>query len=201
VATRILLLRHGQSTWNASGRWQGWADAPLSGSGEAAAAAAAADPALDRITAAVSSDLQRAARTAEMIALARGWPPVTTFRGLRERGAGLWTGLTRAEIDEGWPGALRGRGDVQIPGGEAPAAVAARAVATLHRIAARWLGESVLAVTHGGVVRRIESFLGAHHAVVPNLGGRWVVVDAGVLTLGDRVTLAGPALDPIAQAE
>jgi broad specificity phosphatase PhoE len=193
VGTRILLLRHAQSVWNAEGRWQGWADPPLSPSGEAAAAAAAADPAFDPIDGAVSSDLERARRTADIIAGLRGWPPAGCYRGLRERGAGLWTGLTRAEVEEGWPGALEGR-VATIPGGEAAAAATSRAVATLHRIAEAWPGQAVLAVTHGALIRLVEAHSGGRPVAVPNLAGRWVEVTGGVIVLGPVTVPEAPMI-------
>jgi probable phosphoglycerate mutase len=199
VATSILLLRHAKSTWNEAGRWQGWADPPLSVLGERAARAAAASPVLGPIGAAAASDLQRAARTAELLGDGRGWPPVSRYRGLRERGAGPWTGLTRAEIEAGWPGALTP--PVVVIGGEPPGAVTARAVATLHRIAGEWPDRAVLAVTHGGVIRLVEAHLGAEPSPVPNLGGRWVHVDRAAVRLGEWVDAlaAAPATgDPTA---
>ncbi len=199
VATSILLLRHAKSTWNEEGRWQGWADPPLSPRGVEAASAAAASPVLREISAAAASDLQRAVRTAELLGEGRGWPPVERYRGVRERGAGPWTGLTREEIEAGWPGALTP--PVVVVGGEPPAAVTARAVATLHRIAARWPGQQVLAVTHGGVIRLVEAHLGAAPAPVPNLAGRWVHVERAALALGDPVDSLMPAVadaDPTA---
>jgi broad specificity phosphatase PhoE len=189
VATRVLLVRHAQSTWNAEGRWQGWADPPLSMPGELAARAAAADPVLDPIDAVVSSDLQRAADTAGLLAGDRPWPAVQRFRGLHERGAGAWTGLTRQQIDERWPGALTPN-VADIPGGESSAAVTARAVATLHRIAAGWPDAAVLAVSHGALIRLVEHHAGGEPAPVVNLGGRWVMVEDGRITLGDPVRLA-----------
>ncbi|MDQ3574297.1 MAG: histidine phosphatase family protein, partial [Actinomycetota bacterium] len=65
---RLLLLRHGQSRWNAENRWQGWANTPLSDLGEAQAVALASrlaptaldGPALEGV---VTSDLERARRT------------------------------------------------------------------------------------------------------------------------------------------
>jgi len=192
VATQVLLLRHTQSTWNASGRWQGWSDAPLSAEGELAARAAASDPALDGIGAAVASDLARARRTAELIAEQRHWPPIGVYRGLRERGAGRWTGLTRAEIELAWPGALETSPPV-IPGGESPAALIARAIATLHRIAEDHPASEVLAVSHGALIRAVELYAGAEAVRVPNLGGRWVEVSAGRLVLGATVGLVPAA--------
>jgi len=187
VATRVLLLRHAQSTWNAEGRWQGWADPPLSAPGEDAALLASEDPLLDKIDAVVSSDLQRASATAGLLAGDR-WPAAERFRGLRERGAGAWTGLTRPEIEERWPGSLVGNPAV-IPGGESPAAVTARAVATLHRIAAAWPDQEVLAISHGALIRLVEHHTGVEPTPVVNLGGRWVEVDRGRITLGVQVRL------------
>jgi probable phosphoglycerate mutase len=96
AVTRLLMVRHGQSTWNADGRWQGHADAPLSVLGEAQAAAAA--EAIGDIDVVVASDLARARRTAEIIADALGVGPALVDARLRERDAGAWTGLTRHEI-------------------------------------------------------------------------------------------------------
>jgi probable phosphoglycerate mutase len=203
VAADILLLRHAQSSWNASGRWQGWADAPLSAEGEADVRLVAGDPSLDPITAVVSSDLRRAHRTAEIIADHRGLPAVTTMRGLRERGAGLWTGLTRAEIEEGWPDAFTTPMTI-IPGGEPRPSVLARAVASLHRMAESWPDAAILAVTHGGVIRLVEQHAGGAHEPVPNLSGRWLSLRAGGhIELGASVILqvAASDLDPIATAE
>jgi broad specificity phosphatase PhoE len=191
VVTSILLLRHAQSTWNEAGRWQGWADPPLSPNGETAARAAGAHALFDDLDAATASDHQRAVRTAELLRQDRVWPPVRRYRGLRERGAGDWTGLTRAEIEATWPGALTPP-VATIVGGEAPAAVTARALATLHRIAAEWPGGRVLAVTHGALIRLVETHLGAAPPVSPNLAGRWVDIDGATLSLGERVDrLAG----------
>jgi broad specificity phosphatase PhoE len=191
VATSILLLRHAKSTWNEAGRWQGWADPPLSPPGEQAARDAAGSPVLGAVEHVASSDLQRAVRTAELLRDGRGWAPVQRFRGLRERGAGPWTGLTRAEIEAGWPGALTP--PVVVVGGEPPAAVTARAIATLHRIAGQWPGRGVLAVTHGGVIRLVEAYLGADPSPVPNLGGRWVHVERADVSLGEQVDAVAPA--------
>src|SRR5258708_25411622 len=74
VLTRVLLLRHAQSEWNAEGRWQGWADPPLSAAGAAAAAAAGDHPALDGVDVAVSSALLRAAETMSLLRRSRRGP-------------------------------------------------------------------------------------------------------------------------------
>src|ERR687894_1848010 len=100
----LLLVRHGESRWNARGRWKGWADPPLSDLGRAQAEAAA--PAAAPVDAVVSSDLQRARETAELMAAVLEVDDVLVETDLRERDVGDFTGLTRAEIEERWPGIL-----------------------------------------------------------------------------------------------
>ena len=91
MTTRILLVRHGESAWNAIGRWQGWADPELSDLGRQQALEAAA--AVGAVDAIVASDLQRAMQTALIISEAIGVGPVQVEAGLRERDVGDWTGL------------------------------------------------------------------------------------------------------------
>ena len=101
-ATDLLIVRHGQSEWNAIGRWQGHADPALSELGRRQAAVAAAS--IGAVDAIISSDLLRAAETAAIIAQQLGVGPVMIDERLRERDVGEWTGLTRTEIDKRWPG-------------------------------------------------------------------------------------------------
>jgi broad specificity phosphatase PhoE len=199
---RLLLVRHGESTWNARGRWQGWADPPLTDLGRAQAEAAA--PAAAPVDALVSSDLQRARETAELMAavLEMGPELVHVEPGLRERDVGDFTGLTRAEIEERWPGVLSNVAasiarDPRF--GETVEVLAARVNAALARLAAAFAGQRVLVVTHGGVVRNLERSLGIEPEPLPNLGGREVVVDpdTGVVELGDRVLLLSPEDVPV----
>ncbi|MGH2760212.1 MAG: histidine phosphatase family protein, partial [Actinomycetota bacterium] len=100
--TRLLLIRHAESQWNAQGRWQGLADPELSERGRAQALAAASRLAgtVERI---VASDLRRAAETADIIGDTLGLGPVERRAELREIDVGRWSGLTRAEIEERWP--------------------------------------------------------------------------------------------------
>lgn len=188
--TRVLLVRHGQSTWNAQGRWQGWADSPLSEIGEEQARAAAKH--LPEVEAVVSSDLVRARRTAELICEGRDLPPAEIYRGLRERGVGEFEGMTNPEIAERFPHLIGSDGSrpLDIPGAEPIPSVIARVVAALTRVARSHEGRAVLAVSHGGVIRALERHLGIEPAHVSNLGGRWIEVDArGGLALGERVRL------------
>jgi broad specificity phosphatase PhoE len=181
---RILLVRHGQSVWNADGRWQGQADPPLSELGEQQAVAAAGGIGL--VDAIYTSDLTRARHTAELVAAQLGFDVAVDAR-LRERDAGDWEGRTRAEIDEGWPGFLdSGR---RPDGYEPDASVLARALAALTAIAVSHEGD-VLVITHGGVVRTVERHLGGDaDGLIPNLGGRWLDHDGETVRLGARVVL------------
>jgi probable phosphoglycerate mutase len=185
---RLLLVRHGQSVWNAEGRWQGHADPHLSPIGEEQAAAAAAR--LDGITAVYTSDLLRARRTAEILALRFGLEAVVDAR-LRERRAGDWEGHTRIEIEARWPGYLAsGR---RPRGYETDESVLARALDALTAIAGEHHGD-VVVLTHSGVVRTLERHLAAADApdidlILPNLGGRWLFAEGGPLRLGERVAL------------
>src|SRR5215813_8680553 len=95
--TRLVVIRHGQSTWNAIGRWQGHADAPLTDLGRTQAARAVAS--LPPVEVIWASDLERARATAAVIGEALGLDVQVDVR-LRERNAGEWTGLTRAEIEQ-----------------------------------------------------------------------------------------------------
>ena len=174
---RVLLLRHGQSTWNAESRWQGWADAPLSEEGlrqaeEMATRLAGSDVRFARV---VSSDLSRSVDTAAVIAGVLGLGDVAVEPDLRERDVGDWSGRTTEEIDLIWPGAIKawrsGRLD-RPPGGEHEPAFRARVVRAVERLAAG-AGEPVLAITHGGVIRALQRHLAIEPAGTQNLGGRW----------------------------
>jgi broad specificity phosphatase PhoE len=172
---RLLLLRHGQSSWNAEGRWQGWADPPLSALGAAQARAAADRLADAELTAVVASDLERARRTAEIVAERLDLPVLPPEPDLRERDIGDWSGLTTAEIEQGWPGWLTAwrAGELERPpNGESRAEIAARVMAVLERLAIQ--EGSLLVVTHGGVIHLVQDHLGCDTVRMGNLCGRWV---------------------------
>jgi probable phosphoglycerate mutase len=181
----LLLVRHGESTWNAENIWQGQADPPLSELGEQQAADAADHT--NGMQAIWSSDLARARRTAEIVAARQGLSVEVDAR-LRERDAGEWQGLTRDEIEARYPGYLvSGR---RPPGYEGDASLAARALAAIDAIGAAHEGQCVLVLTHGGVVRTLERHLGAtDEGLLPNLGGRFFVSEGDGWSLGDRVLL------------
>jgi broad specificity phosphatase PhoE len=183
---RVLLLRHGESTWNVEHRWQGWLDAPLTPAGEAQAAARARTLAHDSFAprAIYTSDLQRAARTAEIIA-AHVESPVVPDTGFRERHGGEWQGCTGTEIDERWPGmrvAWR-RGELRAPpGGEQDVDVLARFDRALTGVLAH-VGTGVgCIVTHHGILRLVATRAGVDvQTVIPNVGGFWFDVVDGRL--------------------
>ena len=188
ATTRVLLVRHGQSEWNAIGRWQGQADPPLSDLGRRQAREAAR--AIGAVDAVWSSDLQRAAETAAIISADIGVGPVVLDPDLRERDAGEFSGLTRAEIEQRFPGYLSDHR--RPPGWEPDEHLLDRALGVMHEIATAVPGGDVVAVTHGGLVYTLETHLGAPHARLANAEGRWIEVDRERLRLGDRIRLADP---------
>ena len=181
--TRLLLVRHGESEWNALGKWQGWADPPLSSLGRVQAKVAAG--AVGSVDAVVASDLQRASQTAEIVAAELGIGPVVVDAALRERAAGPWEGRTRHEIEEGWPGWLAS--GERPEGYETDEHVLDRVLPALATLEAA--GESALVVTHGGVIGAVERHLGLPHNRTPNLGGRIIDVTGGRLVPGDTILL------------
>ncbi len=191
---RLLLVRHGESTWNAERRWQGQADPPLSPHGIRQAQAAA--PALDRAVTVWASDLKRARQTAELLAGPDG--SVQLDARLRERHVGDWTGLTRDVIDADYPGWLdEGR---TPEGWEDDEAVRRRGIPALRDAVAASSGVAV-AVTHGGFIRAVVTGLGGESWPIPNLGGIWLAGDGDRFALGPRVALLGgdaPGLDLVA---
>ncbi|MCY3925227.1 MAG: histidine phosphatase family protein [bacterium] len=188
LVTRLLLLRHAESEWNAQGRWQGQADTPLTDRGRRHAAQAG--PLLGGFEILVCSDLRRARQSAEIIAAGAGIASIDVEPRLRERNAGPWQGLTRAEIERDWPGYLAG--------GRRPAdyetdeQLAARADAALRRVASvadsRGASE-VLVITHGGVIHSLTVRAGLNMAPMPNLSGRWVTVAHGAVEVGEPATV------------
>ncbi|MCP3937987.1 MAG: histidine phosphatase family protein [Actinomycetia bacterium] len=172
--TELLIVRHGESEWNATGRWQGQANPPLSARGQDEARGAAgylAQGALGDFDAIWSSDLDRAFHTARCIAEALAKPIITTHTGLRERFAGPWEGLTRTEIEDGWPGFLE---RFERPEGyEDDEAMLARLLPALDEIASRVVRAVV--VSHGGVIRTLERHLGAPEDSIVNLASRLFV--------------------------
>lgn len=174
----ILLLRHGQSEWNAVRRWQGLADSPLTDLGrQQAASCAAVIDSMDVGMAAVwSSPLRRAAETGTIVAARLGIASVQFDERLREADAGEWQGMTPDEIDVAYPGFLADH--LRPPSFEAFEHVVARVFAALHELAAvdTALDGPLLVTSHSGVIRSVVRRLGEPDERIPNLGGVWIDV-------------------------
>ncbi|MFO1329687.1 MAG: histidine phosphatase family protein [Rubrivivax sp.] len=155
AVTRVLVVRHGETAWNAELRIQGHTDIELNPRGQWQAQQLALALADEVLHAVYSSDLRRAHDTAQPAARAAGLP-VQHHTGLRERGFGRFEGLTFSEIDQRWPeDARRWRQrdtDFAPGGGEALTGFHARCVAAAGELAARHRGQSILLVSHGGVL-------------------------------------------------
>lgn len=155
TTTRVCLVRHGETAWNADRRIQGQIDSPLNSIGIAQAHAAARWLSKVQFTAIYSSDLQRAHRTAEIIA-AHHTQPVRLHGGLRERMYGKFQGLTYAEAEQRYPRAYRRfhdrDPDENFRSGESLSEFSRRVLAALHAIAQRQRGAAILVVAHGGVL-------------------------------------------------
>lgn len=205
VTSRVLLARHGQSEWNALGKWQGQADPPLSDLGRAQARAAARS--LGALDAIYASDLQRAMETAAIISGELGVGPVILDADLRERDAGEWSGLTRDEIKQRYPGYLpedrhtafapeRGT-PKRPPGWEADGPLRTRVLRALARLHEAVPDGDVLAVTHGGVIYVLEDHLGERFHRLANGEGRWIEIGDEKMRLGDRVLLVDDDGTPV----
>ena len=153
--TRVFLLRHGQTAWNAERRLQGQLDVPLDAVGQRQVAQMAAALADEDLSAIYSSDLQRAFDTALALARVTGLP-VMQDKALRERSFGRLEGLTYAEVEALWPDdALRWRRrepDFGPGGGETLRGFYDRSAAAVARLALPHPGQTIAVVAHGGVL-------------------------------------------------
>jgi probable phosphoglycerate mutase len=143
--THLVLVRHGQTDWNLHGRIQGSSDIPLNATGRRQALDAGRVLAGEGWDAIVSSPLLRAYETARILGAEVGIAEIETDDELRERAYGEAEGLTGHEVDVRFAGR-------PVPGRESRGAVIQRVQPALIRIAERHPGQSVLVVTHGGVI-------------------------------------------------
>ena len=153
---KLVLIRHGESTWNHEHRIQGQLDPPLSDRGREQALLLSRRLAARRPEAIYASDLRRAVETAEPIAEATG-VPVRPESGLREIFLGEWEGLHTTELARRYPEAwaawtVEPDWDL-VPGGEAAAEFETRVGATLDAILAHHSHGETIVVTHGGVIQ------------------------------------------------
>ncbi len=156
VEATLILVRHGETEWNAEGRIQGQADSPLTEAGLEQARQTARSLADLTVAAVYSSDAGRARETAVLLAAPHG-VDVETRKGLRERCFGVLEGLTLDEarrrdsaLVERW---LADRINLAPPGGETEGEMCERVLAVLREVAVQHLGETVLLSTHGGPIK------------------------------------------------
>jgi probable phosphoglycerate mutase len=163
LVMRLLLVRHGQSEWNAGRRLQGQADISLSDLGRAQAAALAPVIAAFAPGRAVTSDLRRARDTAAVL----GFPEARREPALREHHVGAWEGRHIPEIMAEDASAYAGwRAGSHTPdGGEPWSQFTRRVTEAIVAEAARGACDNLLVVCHGGVVRALlHGFLGLEPA-------------------------------------
>ncbi|MGA0962072.1 MAG: histidine phosphatase family protein [Ilumatobacteraceae bacterium] len=191
----LLVIRHGQSLWNALARWQGMADIDLSDLGRTQAQVAAEHIAdgphgFHRVFA---SHLSRARETASIIAAHLNLDAPQIDERWNEADAGPWQGLTPDEIKDQWPGFLeRNR---RPDGFESYDNVVERSLtAATELLTSVDPDQPLLVVSHSGVIRSLRRHLTGASERTPNLGGMWLHLVNG------RVR-AGHTFDPLSAAE
>ncbi len=188
MPTTVYLVRHGESAWNAQGRYQGRLDAPLSELGLRQADLLARRLASVRLDAVYSAPLQRARVTAERIAAPHGLP-VTDEPRLTEIDHGEWNGMLRSDVESRYPEMARlwreSSDKVRMPGGESLADVRRRATAALDAIVLAHPNHAVLVVSHHAVLKVVLGTL-----LGMGLDGFWALdADQASVSIAD---LGGP---------
>lgn len=209
--TDIWLIRHGETDWNRAHRLQGGQDIPLNDNGQAQAHQLARRlaelPERPRFVGLYSSDLQRARQTAQPLTAVLDLP-LLTETGLRERSFGVLEGLAIDTMAQTQPEAAaiwrERRLHDPLPGGESLADFARRVLDSLHLLAQRHDGNTLLAVTHGGVLNVVwqyahgEPFDAPRSAVIRNAGINRIRIDGTrwhILGWGDTSHLDQAAAD------
>jgi probable phosphoglycerate mutase len=206
-ATRLVLVRHGETDWNCAGRIQGHTDIALNETGRRQAARMALALQGAELDAIVSSDLARARCTAEALAAVTGLP-VALDRALRERSFGRFEGHSIAEIQASHPEEARRWQSrdphYAPPGGESILQFHARVIQAMHGLVARHAGSHLAVVAHGGV---LDAIYRAAMQLPPEAPRQWAIDNASihrllatnqgftVLHWGETSHLDGPALD------
>lgn len=186
--TRLCLVRHGETEWNAARRIQGQIDIGLNENGLRQAAAAGRWLQGAGIVAVYGSDLQRAWTTAQAIGQALGLAP-RAVPEMRERRYGIFEGLTYDEAKARFPdgyAAFEGRNAAyDFENGESLCAMFGRVTGKLQEIAAAHAGQNVVVVLHGGVLDIINRFVRGNSLetprdfLIPNAGINWISLQDG----------------------
>jgi broad specificity phosphatase PhoE len=157
---RLVLWRHGETDYNATGRWQGHLDSALTETGWNQARFAV--PVLTKFAPelVVASDLRRATNTATVFTDAVGIPLRIDER-LRETNLGKWQGLTNSEVEAEWPGMIdlwRADPTIAPPDGETRVEVADRAAEVVDDVDREFDG-TVMLCAHGGLISALTGKL------------------------------------------
>jgi probable phosphoglycerate mutase len=186
--TRISLVRHGQTDWNLAKRIQGSSDIPLNQTGREQAEATGIAMSGGSYDAIYASPLSRATETATIIAGHTGLDAPLPVPAVAERRYGEAEGLTGAEILTRWPEGT------PVPGRETREAVVERALPALVELAEKHPDESIIVVSHGGVISALVRHVTSHALpgpgeVIPNGSVHEFVYDDGRLSL-DRFNVS-----------
>lgn len=211
TTTRLCLIRHGETAWNAEKRLQGHTDIPLNPRGEVQAKQMAQALKNTRLSFDVlyTSDLKRAADTAHAIVESLGLAP-RSMADLRERHFGGLQGLTTEEAPLAkpaiWQAHISRQLDHELEGGESIAQFALRVQNALDTIRQKHQGQTILVVSHGGTLDMIyrlasgQALSAERVASVPNASLNWIAHDASgwmVERWADTGHLDGLALDNV----
>lgn len=156
---RLILIRHGETDWNVTLKYQGQNQIPLNMQGRKQSELAAQRLQRTPIAAIYTSDIKRAWETADIIGEMLGLKP-QPMAELREIDVGQWEGLTPEELYRRFPEHMaeyeRDPARTVRLGGESYAQLQARALIALKRIEeAHNLEETILAISHGGTIRAL----------------------------------------------
>lgn len=155
---KLLLIRHGQTEWNITGRYQGQSDVELSEDGKEQARQLAKNFAYGNVDAVYSSPLKRAMFTAKAVADKFGLE-VIPEESFKEINFGDWEGCHYTEIQDRWPEEFNllfnGADVLQIPGGESFPELQKRAMKKIHELVEKHEGKTIAIVAHGAIIRAI----------------------------------------------
>ncbi|MFQ3647849.1 MAG: histidine phosphatase family protein [Anaerolineae bacterium] len=198
---QVFIVRHGETDYNLSGRWQGHLDIPLNRLGREQAQQVASALASRGLQAVYSSDLARALETAQAIAAGAGLTQVRTDKRLRELNCGIFQGLTRSEIALTYPLEINHwdhSDDFVIPTGESRLQVKARVADFWQYLMRHETAERVAIVSHGGSIRWLlnslfdKALIDGYHFVNTSVttlereGDHWKLVTVGDASHLDR---------------
>jgi probable phosphoglycerate mutase len=192
--TEIVLIRHGETDMNRELRFQGHVDVALNATGLEQARRLAARMAGELAHACYASDLLRARQTAQPVAAQMALQPVPES-GLREQSFGRVDGMRVDDIKvqhpQAWEGWLRFEEDYAMPEGESTRQFHARVMEALHRLVAAHPQETIVVVTHGGVLDMIYrtarslGLNGPRQSDIPNAGVNRIRMGAGAIEIVD----------------